>query len=488
MQKLEDAEKGFDRAELLYKAGSNLEGQTEVLFQRGYLASKARKLEEARSQFEKALTMALATGNEFQRIAATLELSSVAQVEGKIQEAEQKANEGIEMARRSGIAVLEDRGLVNLGNAYLGSFNYPAAEARFREAWEAARRASMPRPEARAAFSLGSVHAQQSKPREALAEAQASRAFYQAGGYLLETRLNDLLIARAHRLLGELDSALEAFDSAFKLSEVSKDVPMMESAQAGRAGVLADKESYPEAVKAYEKAIELGTTLHDSTRVFLSTVNRGKALWRIGRYDEAAKAFSDGEALARSPGGPQNRLWLLAANRTEMADSQGRAHDAVTLGREALKLAGAEPVRVATVKSILGLALAHAGSIAEGQMLAREGLALSPRDDAGLVAAARLRLAEVQLAGGDTRAAQASLTQVLEELGAHPQPISVFRATALAARAARKAGDSEREARFSRQANDVLISLQSTLGDSAFITFSSRPDMRSWIALARNFR
>ncbi len=487
LHQLDSAEKSFQRADLLYRAASNLEGQTEVLFQRGYLASKSRKLDEAHSQFEQALNAARSTGNEFQQIAATLELSTVAQNAGNAGEAEEKAKEGIAWARRSGMALLENRGLVNLGNAYLGSFNYPAAEARFREAWEAARRASMPRLEARAAFSLGSVHLQESKPKQALAEAKASLAFYQPAGYLLETRLNELLMARAHRLLGELDAALAAFDSAFKLAEASKDVAMMETAKVGRAGVFADQESLPEAIAAYDQAIVLGTGLHDATRVFLSTVNRGKALWRLGRYEEAAKAFSDGEALARAPKGPQNRLWLVALNRAEMAESQGRAGEAVSLGREALRMAGSEPNRVASAKSVLGLALAHQGAFREGKTLAEEGLALTPQDDVGLQSAARLRLAEIHLAKGDIRAAQTGFTQVLAELAAHPQPLTVFRAAAQAAKAARKAGDSGQEQAFGRQAHTVLISLKATLGEPAFTTFSSRPDMREFIALAQKF-
>ena len=117
----------------------------------------------------------------------------------------------------------------------------------------------MPRLEARAAFSLGSVHLQQSRAKEALAEAQASLAFFQPSGYLVETRLVELLIARAHRILGQLDEAIAAFDNAFKLAEASKDTGLMETAQAGRAGILADQESFPESIAAYERAIALAT-------------------------------------------------------------------------------------------------------------------------------------------------------------------------------------------------------------------------------------
>jgi serine/threonine protein kinase len=487
LQRLKDAEDGFARAELLHRAANNLEGYTEVLFQRGYLASKNRKLDVARGLFEQALQISQSTGNEFQQIAATLELATVAQHSGKLPEAEEKAREGIESARRRGIALLENRGLVNLGNAFLNSGNYPAAEARYREAWESARRAAMPRLEARASFSLGSVHLQQSKVKDALSEAQAALAFFQPAGYLLETRLIELLMARAHRLLGELDLAIQSFDTALQMAEASKDIALMETAQSGRAGVLADKEALPECIAAYEKAIVLGNSLSDKTRVLLATVSRGSALWRVGRYEEAAKAFSNGEALANSPDGPRSRLWLIALNRAEMADSQGQSGDALLFARQALTLAGTERVRAARAKSVLALVLAHKGSLPDSKKLGEEGLALTPHDDAVVLLAARLRLAEIHLANSDITAAQNGLKQVMAELKAHPQPMTSFLAAMLASKAASKAGDEESARMFGRQARGALFTLKSSWGDAAFATFSARPDMRHWIAAAEKF-
>src|ERR1035441_7743170 len=49
-----EARSEFDLADSLYQSLSNTEGQTEVLYQRGVLASTTRELPEARAELEKA--------------------------------------------------------------------------------------------------------------------------------------------------------------------------------------------------------------------------------------------------------------------------------------------------------------------------------------------------------------------------------------------------------------------------------------------------
>src|SRR5205085_8349509 len=65
----------FDRAEQLYRAGSNNEGVNEVLRQRGILFREQGNYEQARAQFQQCLDAARAMGIEAQQITALIDLS-----------------------------------------------------------------------------------------------------------------------------------------------------------------------------------------------------------------------------------------------------------------------------------------------------------------------------------------------------------------------------------------------------------------------------
>ena len=67
----------FQTAESIYQALGNIEGRTEVVFQRGALFNKRNKLAEARTQLEQALALAKANDNKSQIIKTLLQLSSV---------------------------------------------------------------------------------------------------------------------------------------------------------------------------------------------------------------------------------------------------------------------------------------------------------------------------------------------------------------------------------------------------------------------------
>ncbi|HVI71067.1 MAG TPA: serine/threonine-protein kinase, partial [Pyrinomonadaceae bacterium] len=68
----------FDEAERLYKAGSNEEGQIEVLRQRGNFLRYKGRYGEAEKQFQQALDASRAIGNEAQQITSLTDLSYLA--------------------------------------------------------------------------------------------------------------------------------------------------------------------------------------------------------------------------------------------------------------------------------------------------------------------------------------------------------------------------------------------------------------------------
>ncbi len=479
LQKTEDAEKNFREADSLYAALSNLEGQTEVLFQRGFLASKARKLDEARENLDRALGLAQTTGSEYQQTAALLQLSVVAQLEGNTALAETRAAEGIELARKAGIASLESRGLIDSGNAFLVRRDYSGAESRFRQALDVARRSAMRRQEARASFSLGSVHIQQRKPDEGLVEVEAARAFFERGGYRQETGLCLSLIARVNQQKGEFDAALKDFQALLRLAEEAKDGPTKYLAQSGRAGVLLNRESYPDAVKAWEMALETARALRNSGAVFSGLANYANVLWRIGRNADARRALSEAEALAKMPGAQSSQLWSVTRGLADMAVSEGRYPDALRLCQEALRLAGDQPVSVSPSKAALGLVLAHTGARREARVFVQGAAAIAPSSDPGFVAGVRLTMAEAQFLSGDLDDAAKSAGALFETFKRLHQVESAFRAASIAAIAAERKGDARRAEDFKLRASAILTEIEGTWPRKDFQGYLARPDIQN---------
>src|ERR1017187_8679540 len=173
----------FDQADSLYQALSNTEGQAEVLFQRGLIASALHKLPEARAAVEKAIQLARAISTEHQEIAATLQLGVVTYQEGNATRAEQIASETVERARRSGLANLAARGLTDLGIARVGRADYAGGESSYREAIDLARRFRLHRNEARARLQLSDALQRQGNSQGALQEIEPALAYYRHAGF-----------------------------------------------------------------------------------------------------------------------------------------------------------------------------------------------------------------------------------------------------------------------------------------------------------------
>jgi serine/threonine protein kinase len=81
-QELPSAAAAFDKAEQLYQAAGNVEGRTEVLFQRGALSLSLGKHTEARMSLQQALEMSRVTNNQAQQIKVLLQLALALQSGG----------------------------------------------------------------------------------------------------------------------------------------------------------------------------------------------------------------------------------------------------------------------------------------------------------------------------------------------------------------------------------------------------------------------
>ena len=104
----------FGQAERLYHAGTNAEGETEVLLRRGAALDAAGEYKRARRDAERALQLATTSGVVPQQVRAKLILSSVTAAEGKLSEALDLAGTAVASATSAGLDTVAANGLVDL--------------------------------------------------------------------------------------------------------------------------------------------------------------------------------------------------------------------------------------------------------------------------------------------------------------------------------------------------------------------------------------
>jgi tetratricopeptide (TPR) repeat protein len=472
----------FDQADALYQALSNTEGQAEVLFQRGLLASALRKLPEARAAVEKAIQLARAISTEHQEIAATLQLGVVTYLEGNAARAEQIASETVERARRSGLANLAARGLTDLGIARVGRGDYAGGESSYREAIELARRFRLRRNEARARLQLSSALQQQGNAQVALKEAEPALAYYRQAGFLLETSLAVAVLARSHRDLGNYGEARTEFEQLLSLAAAADDRRQMMTAEQGFASFLFQLDLWPEALGRFERYYELASQQRDRVPIGLGLVNRAKVLWRLGRYSDAEKVLAEARTLSAQPGSDIRLPSLIAAYGAEMALSRNLFAQAASLAQEVLRMKSATKQIQAPAGCVAGLAKARAGSVQEGKRLCDEGVAIaSGLGDQGILLDNRLALAEILVAGGQPKAAVEQARPALDSSQKAGRKESVWRCWSILARAYRRDGDLVHAGEAAGHAAAGLAELRTLWGQADFERYRQRRDIQGFL-------
>src|SRR5947207_1740009 len=139
--KIPDANAAFDKAEGIYQLLGNVEGRTEVAFQRGVLLNDiAGRVEEADAQLETAREMAKVVNNQYQQIRILFQLSSVSFKLGKTDQAEAYAREAVNLAQANEMETLIARSYIDLGYTYFVRADYANAERNFQRGLEFAQR------------------------------------------------------------------------------------------------------------------------------------------------------------------------------------------------------------------------------------------------------------------------------------------------------------------------------------------------------------
>lgn len=478
---LPNALSSFDKAEGIYQAMGNLEGRTEVVYQRGALFNQLGKLSEARSQLDQALDLARASNNTSQTIRVLLQLSTVAVDAGETVRATDYARQAVDLAQTNRMENLSAQGLIDLGYSFLVRGAPDEAEKYFLQALESAQRVKARVNEARARGAMASLRQQQNKPDEVLKYLLPALAFYQQFGYRSATSSCLAILARANLQKGDYAAAEKEHEQLLKLSQDSNDQSQLALAHAERGSALAREERFAEALDQLTQAYVIYNSLGIQRSVGYNLVERAFVLGRMGRYGETQPLLDQAAAIADKPGGEIKRLSLEAELVAAEIDlSQERFSEARDKTEKLIANAGAQfPGISANTSRVLGMAQAYGGAAGMGKAKCAEAVELARQlNDPWQLATAQLALAESMLLSGDSQGASSNAVQAQEVFARLGQQASEWRALVVAALASGKSGDKTKAQEYALRANDSLSKLSQTWGKENVGAFLARPDVQ----------
>lgn len=465
----------FDEAERIYRALSNSEGATEVVFQRGLMYTNLSNPAEARTQFDAVLAAARSTPpNEYQQIRALLQLSTIASLENDPAEAEKYASEALEMARARGIEYLTTSGLIRLGAVYLQNNRITEAERYTRAGLEQARRYKTPRYEATASVNLGSLLIAQRRTNEGLALVERWREFYEVN-YPSQAAQVRRLIGRTRRDRGEYDAALSAFESELGGAVEAGDDAEIAEIYHEIGQVLMRVERYPESLDHFERGIAINRRLGEKEDEFYGLINAALAAGRLG-MDRRADAFM---ARAASFARTDELRAAMLYPQAELLLLRGRFREALAAGQRAIDRADHKDEELIR-RAELAVARAQLGL---GRALDAAQLAASVRAAAmgwkqpSMPAAAGAVIAAAQLEMGEPGAARESAREAIAEFERAGQRNSLWRAVLVSARASAALNDWEAARSDSARAARVLEEMTSTWSEEHARGYRGRADV-----------
>ena len=479
---LASAESAFSKAEELYQSQGNLEGRTEVFYQRGQLYNQLNKLPEARQQLQQALDASRVTANEYQRIRTLLQLSSVSASAGDSLRAHEYASQAIDLAQANGMEALVANGLIDLGNVFLVRGEYEEAEKYYDQALNYARKYKIRHSEARALLALGGLRVQRfGDPDKALLYLEQALPFFQQGNYGKETSHALILIARANSLKGNYAAVRKALEEQLQLAERAGDTAQIAQAHMDIGISLVQQEQYQEALAHFQTNFDINTSLGNLQSKGFSLTNRGNVLWQLGRYTEARAAFTEALKVAED-GKFKGLLAWLSLTEARMALSDGKFTEAKSEAEAAATFAGAQDnSRAAESKAASGLAQVLSGVKEAGKRDCAEGFVIASHlTNQELLCATQLALAEAMVETGDGKGALESALQTQERCNRLGKQDSEWRALLIAARAEQLLNNAPKAGEYASRAASILSALEQRWGTENYISYQARQDIQRY--------
>ena len=468
----------FDEARGRYQTVNDVEGEAEVLYERGVFYITRRKLPEARSELSQALSKSDAIGNKYQQVKIRLQLSSVSCLEGDTTKALQEANEVIQFAKENGLENLAANALINLGNALMARGDFAQAESSLNQSLELAQYYKARRSEGKALLVLASFYTQHqgnaAKVRDLVDRAATINRQEGHRKYTLQALA---ILGHANDQVAEYDAATKAFGQQQVLAEQLQDQEQVGLANEGIGIALAHQQRYAESLAHLNKAASISRNLGLPPNELHAELNRANVLWRLGQYPEAEKAlnFVKGR-LSQSPNS-ELEAWTYLF-QAQMALSRNQTSPAIDAASKALALSAQEFHEIALEsKATLCLAYADLGMLEKAKQLCTKPLETSKISDPRLRALALLARSVVL---GRTDEPQLALVAALEaqsmfeRMGQLDDEWQAWLSAALAEQ--ELTGPKSNE--FAARAAGCIIKLEELLGPEARILYAARPDVR----------
>jgi tetratricopeptide (TPR) repeat protein/predicted Ser/Thr protein kinase len=470
----DDAAHAFQQAEQLYRGLSNLEGVTEVLYQRAVLANRMGNFADAQRLLTQALELSAHIGSVSQQIQSLLQLSAAECRAADYAKAQSDAAKAIDMARAGGLENLTTRGLIDLGNAYFLKGDAGEAKKAFTQSLEYARRYRSEHNEARALLSLGSLAVRYGSADEVIGDVQQALVWFQRGGYQKETATALVLLARAQRQKGDYAAALGSFDERLRLSNQIDDPSQAALAQQGRGSVLQAQGRLPEALAAYRQAYEAAHKMGDPLNSAFDMLDSADVYWRLGRYDEAR------QALDQAGPSPSRAVFALDSQiRAAMALSRRDFAGAMEFSRRVLGEPNVSIDLMVAAKSTLAAAKFASGARAEGLAVLIEATRLAAKSgSAPLIADSGLAYAEAPLALAEARSALDAARSAQQWFAGAGNLEAEWRSWLAAAGAERALGDAPKSQESAQRARQLLASLQEKWDSESYKAYLNRPDIQ----------
>jgi tetratricopeptide (TPR) repeat protein len=469
----------FDRAERLYVAVGNREGEAEVHYQRGRLLVEQGKKADARRELQQALDIARSTGNIYQQVQAMLQLAYIPE---DLEQAEAYANEAVKLAESRGMPNLAARGYIDLGAQYLGHGLYDEAARFLTHGLDFAREYNARRLEAVANINLASARVGQNRFDEAVPLAESARDYYTQNGFRREAALAAQLLARVKGKQGDYEGARAALEEQLRANDSSADARLLGMLHRECGSVLEKQERFAEAIEHYRKAISIAKDLPDNKLLAFSLLNIAGSLWRLGRYDDASEALKQLAEMVAAQNSDKDMLTSVSLVEANMALSQGRFGDARAKGGQVLadiKAAGSRKETTADADVVVCLAEALGGTPARGRPMCDEAALLAVQiGDPLLVSNTQIALAEALLEAGDAAGARTQALAAEEVFARSGRVESDWRALVIAGKACRLAGDGAAARDYFARAEAQLTLLEKSLGDAAAGYFSRQDVQR----------
>jgi len=480
----QNASAAFERADALFQTLGDLEGHTEVVYQRGVVFRESGQLSEAQDQLQKAVDISRTSGNQYQQIKSMLRLSAVLYLRGTTEQARDMATTAVNLAQSNGIENLATQGLIDLGTTYLVRREYPNAELVFKQALDIARRNSGRRNEATALYLLAALYIQQeTRIDEALDYLKQASEFFEPGHYDRELSQVILYRGRAKLLKGDYDGALQDFEVLLPLATRINDRNQLASTYTLIGNLLFARELYPDALRNFDEGYNLYKALDIPLSVAYLILDRSEMLWRLGQPKEAETVLSELPSWINRIDNNYRQVLLsrTALARAGIAASQEDFSRAKSEAELAIKLAGKPNNHTAVeAKCILGSVLIHSGANREGLRVSQETVEMATQiNDQHLLSQALLVQAEALLESGDPKQALSVALQCQDRFAHANQQESEARSWLIAARATQVLNDHTRARAQLTRANQLLSGLDQKWGPEAFKKYLSRSDVKA---------